>query len=210
VSKRLSFFFDYSSPFAYLGATQVQRVCEEHGAELEWCPFLLGGLFRAIGTPMVPLHAMPQAKQDYQLIDMQRWATHWGVRFRFPSRFPMNTVKPLRMTIQLAASERARLALPLFEAFWAEDRDIGDDTVLKTIADDVGFDGSALLEACSDPRVKQELIDATKRAENVGVVGAPSFLIHDAGADGRGSLYWGQDRLELVARVLDGWRPSCG
>ena len=45
---RCEFFYDFSSPFAYLAATQIERVCAGH--ELVWRPFLLGGLFKAIGA----------------------------------------------------------------------------------------------------------------------------------------------------------------
>ena len=204
---RLSFYFDYSSPFAYLGATQVGRVAREHDAVLIYKPFLLGGLFKAIGSPNVPLHSFPEVKQRYQRIDMQRWATHWGVRLSFPSRFPMNTVTALRMTLQVDGDALPRFMLAVFEAYWADDRDINDKDELSTIAGDVGLDGPALLEGCADPAVKDRLRQATEQAQAAGLCGAPSFLVqhdeHDPGV-----LFWGQDRLELVERALDGWRPA--
>ena len=142
--RRLDFWFDFSSPFAYLGATQVEAVAARHRAELRYRPFLLGGLFRSIGTPNVPLHAMPVAKQRHAAADMERWAAHYDVPFRFPTRFPMNTVKPLRMVLSLDASRRAALIHPLFHALWALDRDISDDATFVSIADAAGFDGRAL------------------------------------------------------------------
>ncbi len=59
----LDFYFDYSSPFAYLGATQVGAVAKRHDAQLNLEPFFLGGLFKSIGTPLVPFAEMPQPKQ---------------------------------------------------------------------------------------------------------------------------------------------------
>ena len=61
----LDFYFDYSSPFAYLAATQIERVAEEKNATVNYKPFLLGGLFKAIGTPMVPLFSFNAPKQKY-------------------------------------------------------------------------------------------------------------------------------------------------
>jgi 2-hydroxychromene-2-carboxylate isomerase len=53
--KTVTFYYDFSSPFSYLGATQVERVCAARGATVRWRPFLLGALFKSIGTPDVPL-----------------------------------------------------------------------------------------------------------------------------------------------------------
>jgi 2-hydroxychromene-2-carboxylate isomerase len=206
---KLSFFFDYASPFAYLGATRVEAVAKDHGAELIWCPMLLGGLFRAIGTPNVPLFEMPEVKQRYQRADMQRWADHYGEPFAFPSRFPMNTVRALRMSLQLDNAAMSGLAHAIFRAYWADDRDINDEAELRAIADDAGFDGAALLEGCADPEVKGKLRAATEHAQAVGVCGAPSFLVQTSDDD-EGVLFWGQDRLMFVGKALKGWRPAHG
>ncbi|MCU1280382.1 MAG: hypothetical protein JWM53_3928, partial [bacterium] len=34
----LVFYYDFSSPFAYLGATQVERIAREQGARVRWRP----------------------------------------------------------------------------------------------------------------------------------------------------------------------------
>lgn len=206
---KLSFFFDYSSPFAYLGAHGVQKLAQDHGAELVWRPFLLGALFKEIGTPIVPLQAMPPAKQQYAYKDMMRWAAYREAPFRFPSRFPMNTVKSLRMTLQLDQGDVGRLALPIFAAYWAEDRDINDPEELKKIASDAGFDGEALLAGTQDQAIKDQLRHNTDAAVKAGLPGAPGFLVQKVDDD-EGMLFWGQDRFELVGKALDGWRPDCG
>ena len=55
------------------------------------------------------------------------WAAWWEVPCRWPSRFPMNTITALRMTLA-AGPDMARLAHALFAAYWVEDRDINDKT----------------------------------------------------------------------------------
>ena len=205
----LAIYFDYSSPFAYLGATQVERVAKENGARVAWRPFLLGALFKSIGTPDVPLLTMSAAKQRFITGDLDRWAAHWRVPFRFPSRFPMSTVAALRMTLQVAADSVARLALPLFHALWVDDRDLANKRELAAIADSAGFDGAALVAGCDRPEVKEQLRDATARAEAAGVCGAPCFLVVTR-EHPEGTLFWGQDRLALVEKALRGWRPARG
>lgn len=205
----LTFYFDYSSPFAYLGAVQVEDVAARHGARLEWRPFLLGGLFRSIGTPDVPLFAMPPAKQRFMNDEMHRWAQRRQVPLRFPSRFPLSTVTALRMTLQVPDPARGPLVRALFQAAWVEDRDIASPEALVAIATAAGFDGEALVRGASLGQVKAQLREANAEAENVGVCGVPCFMVRTA-TNPSGSLFWGQDRLELVEHALDGWRPSVG
>jgi 2-hydroxychromene-2-carboxylate isomerase len=197
VTKIVDFYFDYSSPFAYLGSTQIEAAAARHGGTVRYRPFLLGGLFKAIGTPNVPLFNAPEAKRRHHMADMFRWADHFGVPFRFPSRFPMNTVKPLRMTLALPEADRPRLIAPLFKAYWADDRDISDDTTLAEIAGAAGLDGAWLVASTGEERLKAELKAATDAAVQVGVCGAPTFIVG-------GLVFWGQDRLLFVEKALDG------
>jgi 2-hydroxychromene-2-carboxylate isomerase len=198
--KHLDFYFDFSSPFAYLGGTQIEAVAARHGAVVRYRPFFLGGLFKAIGTPLVPISVAPEAKRKHFLADLARWADHYDVPFRFPSRFPLNTVKPLRMVLALPEAERARLVRPLFEAYWTLDRDISDEAVLAGVAEAAGLDAPALLAATRDEPLKAALKAATDAAQAAGVCGAPCFVVGDL-------LFWGQDRLFFVEKALDGWIP---
>ena len=198
--KELSFFFDFSSPFAYLASTQVEALAARSGATLRFRPFLLGALFKALGGPDVPLFTMPPPKQRHARDDMFRWADFYGVPLRFPARFPMNTVKALRMVLQLQEDQRAPLIHAIYRAYWADDRDINDDAVLAELATGVGLDGPALLAGTKQDAVKERLKVATDEAVKLGLFGAPCFMVDDL-------LFWGQDRLVFVEKALQGWRP---
>jgi len=191
----VEFFWDFSSPFAYLGYLQMEGVVRRAGATLLHRPMLLGALFKQVGQPMVPLATWPAPKQAYYADDMRRSAHAAGAPFKFPSRFPMNTVKALRVYLALPEARRDAFARATFAAYWAEDRDIGDDAVLCEI---VGDDGDAILARTQTHEIKKELIDATARAAAAGVFGAPTCIVD--GTD----LYWGQDRLVLVERAVRG------
>jgi len=193
--KAVQFYFDFSSPFAYLAATQVHGLAQRSGARLDYRPFLLGALFRDIGTANVPLFTMPKVKQDYIRLDLDRWASHWGAPLVFPSRFPMNTIKPLRMVLSLPVASRPALIDRVFRAYWAEDQDIAHDETLKQLAADAGQDGAALLRAVADVAVKDALKATTDEARSRGVCGAPTFAVGD-------ELYWGQDRIGMVEARL--------
>ncbi len=171
--KRVEFYYDYSSPFAYLGSTQVERVAKENNATVVFKPFLLGALFKEIGTPLIPLHSFPEVKQRYQLLDMQRWATHWDVPLLFPSAFPLNTVNALRLTLAVDEDHRPALSHRLMKLCWAEDR-VPDEQGLRDCLTDCGLDPE-LVGKTKDPEVKKLLFAATDEAVKAGVCGG-AFL----------------------------------
>jgi 2-hydroxychromene-2-carboxylate isomerase len=186
-------FWDFSSPFAYLGVTQAQAMAERTGAQVIFRPMLLGGVFKAIGQAEVPLFTWSDAKRRYYLDDLHRWAAYWGVPFNFPQTFPMSSIKALRAYLALPEALRADYMHKTFEAYWVHGKDISTDAVLGEI---IGSDASAVLGKTQDPDIKKQLIDATSSAVERGVFGAFIYIV-----DGK-DLYWGQDRLPLVERAL--------
>ncbi len=199
---RLDFYFDYSSPFAYLGSSRIEALADRTNAELTWRPMLLGGLFRKIGAPMVPLFEASRQKQAYLVEDMKRWAAFFEAPFNWPTRFPMNTVMPLRITLLL--SDPAPFIKAVFSAYWADDQDIDDPNILGVILETLGEDPD-LVNRTNDAEVKQLLIDATEEAADAGVFGAPTCAVT---YEDRTQLFWGQDRFTFVEKALKGWHPT--
>jgi 2-hydroxychromene-2-carboxylate isomerase len=198
--REIDFWFDLSSPFAYLGSTQIEAVAARAGARVTWRPLLLGGLFKQIGTPDVPLAAMCEAKRRYVGGEMARWARWWDVPFAFAPKFPIRTVTAQRMILAAPAADRAALAQRLFRAAWVEGVDVGDDAVLARMEPD-------LFARTKEPAIKQALIDETAAAHAAGVFGVPTCVVHDPAGP---LLFWGQDRLDLVEAAAAGWRPREG
>ncbi|MCC5808851.1 MAG: DsbA family protein [Ectothiorhodospiraceae bacterium] len=194
--RRLDVFHDFSSPFSYLACTQVERLAREHGAELVWRPMLLGALFRSIGTPMVPLQAMSPNRQRWGRHDLAQWAEHWDVPFRFTSHFPLNTVLALRVS-----AVEPDLIHRLYRAAWAEDRDLGDQATVAAIIREAGKDPDDVVARATTDANKALIKANTEAAESVGACGAPTLVV-----DGK-LVFWGQDRLDMVGRALDGWAP---
>jgi 2-hydroxychromene-2-carboxylate isomerase len=187
-------YWDFSSPFAYLGAAQIEVVAARTGAKVVWHPILLGGLFRSLGTAEVPLATFSEAKQKHTLADLHRWAAYWQMPFRFPSRFPTHSLKALRVYLALPEERRARYREATFRACWADDRDITDEAVLADCIGEEAAARDAFARAGSD-EVKAALRASTEAAAARGVFGVPTFIVGE-------ELFWGQDRLELVEAAL--------
>ena len=193
--KELDFFYELTSPYSYLAATQMPALIARTGAKVRFRPMLLGAVFQQTGNVMPGANPV---KARYMIKDLARWAAAYGVPLRFPSRFPLSTVKALRLCVQ--AEETAlqqELALRLFHAAWADDADINDDAVLRPLLTEIGLPADELLEGCQAPAVKDALRATTDEAVRRGVFGAPSFFVGD-------ELFFGNDRLPFVMDALRG------
>ena len=203
----IEFFFDVSSPWTYLAFHNVQPLAREAGAEIVWRPILVGGVFNAVNPSVYQARETPvPAKQAYQAKDLADWARLAGLTIRYlPSVFPVNSVKAMRALVVAGRDGRTvELAQALFEAYWRDDRDLGDDAVLADVLRQAGFDAAATLEAVQDDTVKQQLRENTDELIRRGGFGSPTLFV-----DG-GDMYFGNDRLPLVWRALLTERAAAG
>jgi 2-hydroxychromene-2-carboxylate isomerase len=199
----LEVYVDVSSPFAYLGLTQLPALARATGVTPRLVPILLGALFKDIDQANIPWFAMPPPKQRYVGLEMERWARWWGEPFVLPRKFPQRTVNAQRLCI--LAAERGwapgvELAIALGRAMWAEQRDLEDLAVLRSVLESCGLPAGWALR-CAEPELKARLVENTAAAKAAQVFGVPTFIVN-----GR-HLVWGQDRLDHVARLLAGWVP---
>ena len=185
---KVKFYFDFSSPWAYVGHTQYKAFTA--AADVELVPILLGALFKEIGTPMLPMMAMAEAKRAYMAADLRRWCEWWGIELNWPSSFPLRTVAALRIALV-----EPRVSDALFRAAWVDNLNIGDAAVLRRVLIDAGFDADALAMRANATAIKERLTANTAAAAARGVCGVPTFEVH-------GSLLWGQDRLELLHEMI--------
>lgn len=191
--KHIDFYFDLSSPYSYLAATQLGPLAAKHCATLAWKPMVLAAVFKAADNHM-PAQSPPKAKHMFD--DLQRWAKQYGVPFAMNSRFPLNAIKPERLILAAEATGRSgELALALFRAMWVEDRDISSAEVMADISRSLGLDADALLAAIETPAVKDKLRANTDEAIALGAFGAPTMVV---GAE----IFWGNDRLHHLEDAL--------
>jgi 2-hydroxychromene-2-carboxylate isomerase len=194
----LDVYFDVASPFSYLGLTQLPALACATGVTPRLHPILLGALFKQIGQVDVPMHAMPAAKQRYVRLEMERWARWWGEPFAFPAKFPQRTVDAQRLC--LLACDRGfdagvKLATQLGRAMWADGKNLEDRDVLRAVVESAGLP-SGWVDRTKEPELKERLAESTARAIEARVFGVPTFVVNGD------QLFWGQDRLALVAEAL--------
>jgi 2-hydroxychromene-2-carboxylate isomerase len=196
--KTLEFFYDVGSPWTYLAFSKVEALAAEHAATLVFRPILVGGVFNAVNEEVYRNRANPNPRRArYHAKDLQDWAQLYGLIIRWPSVFPLNSVKAMRAA--LAAEERDRLVAwsrACFEAYWARDQDLAQDEVLAQIAVRVALDPAWLLARIAKPEIKERLRANTDELVARGGFGSPTLFVS------RTDMYFGNDRLPLVAAAL--------
>jgi 2-hydroxychromene-2-carboxylate isomerase len=197
-SPRVEFWHEFASTYSYLSAMRIEALAKSAGVEVVWKPLLLGPIFRAQGWDTSPFNIYP-AKGKYMVRDMERLAAERGLPFKLPSSFPQNSLHAARLAI-IGHAEGWGIAFTraVYEAQFAERADIGDKRVLLAILAQLGLDAEALLARSAADDNKQRLRQQTEEAQELGIFGAPSFLV-------RGDLFWGDDRLEnaLAAATVE-------
>ena len=196
----IDFYFDFSSPYGYFAGTKIDDLAAKHGRDVTWRPILLGAVFKITGgqpLPTIPL------KGSYSAHDLQRSARLFKMSFKMPTKFPIGSTAPARAFYWLNDRDPAaarKLALALFRAYFAEDRDISNPEVTGNVAARLGVDKVELAQALNEPAVKERLRSEVAAAIERGVFGSPYFIID-------GEPFWGSDRLEQVDRWLEtgGW-----
>jgi 2-hydroxychromene-2-carboxylate isomerase len=194
MSKTVEFFFDFGSPYSYIAYKALPAIAAAYGAQIDWRPMLLGGVFKATGNHS-PVEV--PAKGKWLNLDLQRWAARYGAAFRSNPHFPINTLVLMRGAagMQLRGMDFPKYVETVFHAMWAEPRNLGDQEELAAVLRQAGFDADAFGSLVNDAEVKERLKKNTEEAVARGVFGAPTFFVGE-------DMFWGQDRLDFVAEAL--------
>lgn len=193
----IEFWFDFSSPYSYLASEKIEGIAARHGRAVAFKPTLLGAIFKTTGG--APLTELAPAKSNYFKHDFERCARFAGVPFRQPSQFPIPTVSAARALLWLQAQDEAtalRFFHAAFRAYFAQDRNLTEPTVLAALATEAGADPVQVARGIQEPAVKDKLKALVDESIARGVFGAPTIFID-------GEMFWGHDRLPHVERWLE-------
>ncbi|WP_423457876.1 2-hydroxychromene-2-carboxylate isomerase [Ottowia sp. VDI28] len=197
MSRSVLYYFAPQSPWTYLGHARLAALLRQSRREVSVLPADLGKVFPVSGGLPLPKRA-PQ-RQAYRLVELKRFAEHLGVPLNVqPRYFPVdgNPAALLITAVQQRDGTDAAMALAgaILAACWAQERDIANEgTLLELLAEcdlpDERLDQSR--EAGTQARYDAN----TQAAIDAGIFGAPTYIVD-------GEMFWGQDRLDFVARKL--------
>ncbi|MFN5177898.1 2-hydroxychromene-2-carboxylate isomerase [Limnohabitans sp.] len=198
MGRTVDYYFAPQSPWAYLGHQRFADITRRCGATVRVMPIDLGGKVFPISGGL-PLGQRAPQRQAYRLVELQRFSQYLGAPLNLkPRYFPVGGDDAARLIIaaDLALGSAASMGLAgaVLAACWAQERNIADEKVLGALLTELGLPAS-LLEKSYSQTVQQRYDTCTRAAIDAGVFGAPSYVID-------GEIFWGQDRLDFVERVL--------
>lgn len=193
----VDYFLAPQSPWTYLGHERFAALVRETGSAVRVLPMDLGKIFPLSGGLPLPKRA-PQ-RQAYRLLELRRFSEALGVPLHpQPRFFPVAGDPAARLITAVALHDGADAAMKLTgavtTAVWAQERDIASMDVLAALLAECGLDAVRLAQS-QQPDVQALYDENTQAAIDASVFGAPSYVID-------GELFWGQDRLDFVARKL--------
>ena len=187
--QRPSFYYDVSSPYAYLAACRVDEVLP---VRPQWRPIAFGVIVRRLGK--VPWSFGEHRDDDFAVI-AERASGRGLPEVRYPEGWPAETysLTPIRAALLASDEEQLRaVSHQLFRMMFVEGRHLANVETVIEAAVRAGMDPERVREGVDSPEVKQELRERTAEAVAKGVTGVPTVIIGD-------KLYWGDDRLEEAA-----------
>jgi 2-hydroxychromene-2-carboxylate isomerase len=197
--KTIDYYFTPVSPWTHFGHERLRQMARQHGAVIRPKPVDYGRVFPASGG--LPLKQRPIQRQAYRMFELARWRDHLGIPVNLEPKFFPAPADLAAKAIIAAASHGTEKQLDIAGAFlkacWEEERNVADAATLEAIANAHGIDGAALLAAAATPATQSTYDALTQEAIDHQIFGAPTYLID-------GEPFWGQDRLEFVARKLAG------
>jgi 2-hydroxychromene-2-carboxylate isomerase len=184
--RRLTWFFDIVSPYAYLQTGDLYRLPPD--AEIVAKPVLFAGLLNHWGQkgpaeiPAKRLHTYRQCA----------WmAAERGLPFRMPPAHPFNPLAALRLLCALGPTvEQAKIASHIV---FGEGQDPSSPEGLAALGRVLGVDDPAALVNADAAKVK--LRANTDEAIAKGVWGVPTFAVD-------GELFWGADSFPMLLGFL--------
>lgn len=196
-ARTIHYFLTPVSPWTHFGHARIRRIAERAGVALLPKPVDFGKIFSVSGG--LPLGQRAPQRQAYRLQELARWRSFLGIPIHIhPQFFPADATLAMRAIVAAAPAGTASqldLTGALLKACWEEQRNVADPATIASLADGCGLDGAALLQLAAAPAAAAACDALTQEAIDRQVFGAPTYAIGD-------QLFWGQDRLEFVARHL--------
>jgi 2-hydroxychromene-2-carboxylate isomerase len=197
VSKTVDYYFAPQSPWTYLGHERFSAMAQAAGATIRVLPVDLGRVFPVSGG--LPLTKRAPQRQAYRLLELKRFSAYLQLPMNIqPKYFPVGGDDAAKLIIAAdmhgGSTVAMRVAGAILNACWAQERNIASEATHAEILQELGLPAAYIEQAHS--QAVQERYDAdTQRAIDIGVFGAPCYLVD-------GEMFWGQDRLDFVERKL--------
>ena len=136
MTKSIEFYFDFSSPYAYLGFKEIKKYEKKYPFHIKYMPIFLGGLHNSAGiTPA----AFNKIKSKYMFQDTKLVANKKNIKFSFNSYFPIKTLNLMRgVLIAEEDNYKQEYINQIFESIWGDGLNLNDQNIIDRILKNMG------------------------------------------------------------------------
>jgi 2-hydroxychromene-2-carboxylate isomerase len=186
--RRIDFFFSFRSPYSYLAAPRAFALGDRYDVDV---------VFHGVIPMAMRGQAVPAAKRLHTLRDVKREARRLGLPFgRIHDPIGPGAMRCLLIAEHAADRGLVReFVLAASRAIWAEAVDVAGDRGLRRVCETIGLDWRECLAALGDARLRERVDANTRAVDELGHWGVPLLVVD-------GEVFWGQDRIEDVERLL--------
>ena len=186
MTKSIEFYFDFSSPYAYLGFKEIKKYEKKYPFQIKYMPIFLGGLHNSAGiTPA----AFNKIKSKYMVQDTKLVANKKNIKFSFNSYFPIKTVNFMRGAIIAKDDNYEKIYVEkIFDSIWRDGLNMNDNIIINKVLKNLDLNPGIFFEKVSDIKIKDKLKKLTNDALKKGIFGAPTYYVNR-------KIFFGQDRL---------------
>ncbi len=188
----ITVYFDYKSPFAYLGKDPAYEVERDFGVRLTWLPYTLD----------IPSYLdSVQTRSDknwlrvrYAYMDARRWANKRGLLVRGPKKIFDSSIANIGMLYAVREGAFREFHDTVYERFWKRELEIEDPEVIRAVLEEAGAETGGF-QSFLEGEGRREHDRIRAEAEERGVFGVPTYIFE-------GELFWGHDRVPLLRERL--------
>ena len=186
MTKSIEFYFDFSSPYAYLGFKEIKKYEKKYPFQIKYMPIFLGGLHNSAGiTPA----AFNKIKSKYMVQDTKLVANKKNIKFSFNSYFPIKTVNFMRGAIIAKDDNYEKIYVEkIFDSIWRDGLNMNDNIIINKVLKNLDLNPDIFFGKVSDIKIKDKLKKLTNDALKKGIFGAPTYYVNR-------KIFFGQDRL---------------
>ena len=183
---KITWYFDFISPFAYLQHVWLKNHAASSNTklEIEAIPILFAGLlnhWEHKGPAEIPAKRVLTYQHCLWLAEKN------NIPFKTPPAHPFNPLNCLRLSS--SCGNTAEIIDTLFDVIWAKGLDITNPATWEHIAAKTGLED--IEKRISDPDVKKSIRNNTDQAIEGGVFGVPTLVV-------KGKIFWGFDMTEMA------------
>lgn len=180
---RIDIWSDVVCPWCAIGMARFERALSQfHGdIEIRLHPFQLDPEAPIPGVPARLRYEKKFGEEAPAMLErVTAAAAEEGLTFDFDRALTANTFDAHRAIAFAARSGREfDMERALFEAYFADGKDISDRSVLAGLATEIGLDGPALTEHLDGNAGVDQLVRELSDAFDRGITAVPTFVFED-------------------------------